>query len=146
MKTIQDSKDCWVKLCNQYEFEGLVHVQHIWVAFAHCKFEGGSIEQLICATYRVALNKCAAVDIVIPNKIQVIQFIAILDDHFEDWSANKREQMHQHPLVVPNLDSLMNKIIDKCKRSIEKIDSASLRSSFHSTSQPSLLHHDGWIS
>lgn len=95
--------------------------------FAHFTYTGENIE-LFCARYRAALDKCANTKIIIPEKIQVVQFIAILDSHYEHWAANKREQMRRHPALVPRLDVLINEIVDECCRSFEVCNSASPRS------------------
>lgn len=67
--------------------------------FTHCAYQDEGIK-MFCTKYR------AATGIVIPNKIQVLQFIAILDPHFEHWGANIRAEMRKDPLIILKLKNL----------------------------------------
>lgn len=64
LKSVITAKLGWDKLAMSYESEGLVHVQQIWLDFAHGSYNGGSIEQF-CAKYRAALDKCTSAEIII---------------------------------------------------------------------------------
>lgn len=119
LKDIENPQTFWDKLSAQYESKGLIHVQHLWTSFALSKFDNGSIEAF-CAKYHASLDKWHAASTVTPEKIQVLQFIAILDAHYKHWGANKCEQMCRAPLVVPSLNTLMNETVDEWRRPSDK--------------------------
>lgn len=116
---IMSAKDCWIKLSQTYEADGLIHLQDIWANFARCKYQGEDIETF-CATFRAAVDKCTAAGIVTQDNIQVLHFVTTLDSYFEHWTANKREQMRRDPKNLPSLSSLINEVVDESRRTRER--------------------------
>lgn len=76
--------------------------------------------ELFCIRYQDAITRCLTAGIQIDSVVQAMQFITILDPHFDHWTANKRDQMRRHPTVAPSLDSLISEAKDEWRRKQER--------------------------
>lgn len=135
LKSICTVQAYWDKLTTSYTSKGLVHVQHIWKKSAHYSYNVGDIKQF-CTCYHASLDRCANAKILIFDKIQVIQFIVVLNAHYTHWATNKGEQMRRNPTLVLHLDTLVNEIIDECRRSTKTSDNISTRPQIHAIVDP----------
>lgn len=89
--------------------QGPCHILDVWTSFAQCKYKGEGVERF-CFAYQAALDHCASMDIIIQDKIKVVQFVGGFVPYFEQWAFSKRDQMRRDPTNLPSLDSLMEEI------------------------------------
>lgn len=88
------------------------------VDFVECTYKGEEIDSF-CIHYREAVNRCVVVSIKIEELIQVMQFLHVVDSHFDQWTTIKRAKMCRGT-ELPSLHSLLHEIKDEYRRKKEQ--------------------------
>lgn len=115
---VETAKECWDKLKVDFQSSGLVEKHDLWVDFVECTYKGEEIGAF-CIWYREVVNRCIAAFIKIEEMIQVMQFLHVVDSHFDQWTTIKRAEMRQG-IDLPSLDSLLHEIKDKYRHKKEQ--------------------------
>ncbi|CAM6128438.1 unnamed protein product [Calypogeia fissa] len=106
--------ECWEELKTLYKPTGLIQRLHYWKEYGLMRYTGEEIEAF-CTQYKKAIDRCLQSGIQIDPLIQLLQFIAIFEHHFEHWAVNKYDQMRQDDAVF-TLDKLIREIKDEAKQ------------------------------
>ena len=109
---IKTAKECWTKLHQTYGSTGPLNQCDLWHQFVKCTYQDESIENF-CKRYCDIIDKFHTDCFDISPLIQALHFLRILQPHFPQWAANKREQMRREPKVLPQLHTLIQEITDE---------------------------------
>ncbi|CAM6081590.1 unnamed protein product [Calypogeia fissa] len=96
---IPTADGCWEKLRQRFQPQGLIQKHIHWKHFVRMKYQCEDM-QTFGNKYRDAINRCVSAGIQIDPDIQTLQFISILEGHYEHWAVNKYEQMRQDPILA----------------------------------------------
>lgn len=123
---VPTAKACWDKLKKQYEPQGLLQTHDLWVQFVTYQYNGEDMEAF-GEQYRDTIDRCISAGMTIDPVIQVMQFLHILNPHFDHWATNMREHMRRNPLDLPTLDLLILEAKDEFKSRQERQTRATLQ-------------------
>ncbi|CAM6095311.1 unnamed protein product [Calypogeia fissa] len=116
---VPTAHECWEKLKQLYQPQGLVQKHISWREYNRMQYQGEDMESF-GTKYQDALERCSSAGIQIDLEIQTLNFLGILENHYEHWTDNKYEQMRQNPNQQIPLDRLILEAKEEWKRKQER--------------------------
>ncbi|CAM6125585.1 unnamed protein product [Calypogeia fissa] len=115
------AKECWDQLLTSFSSDGLLYVYDIYNAFHRLTYNGEKMDDF-CNAYLPAIERCTALNIEIQDKVRVIRFIAVVEQHFDQWAFSQRQCLRNNPTQLPSLETLMQQVCDEYRRRMEQAE------------------------